>query len=194
MSIIHKIQKGESMTDRRIRKTQHALQEAFIQLIMEKELNQITVKELCARADINKSTFYLHYRDIYDLASSLKSRLLDDAYGIIAQYDVLDFVASSPEIWDRILKLFQENNCAYLPFLNSPSLSSLSPTLEESIVDRLLEKARADHPDFPEERFVQLRMAVTFITSGFLGLMQYLDFKDLSQAVYYISARLDLGF
>lgn len=182
------------MTDRRIRKTQHALQEAFIQLIMEKELNQITVKELCARADINKSTFYLHYRDIYDLASALKSRLLNDAYEIIAEYDVLDFVASSPEIWDRILKLFQENNCAFLPFLNSPSLSSLSPTLEESIIGRLLEKARADHPDFPEERFAQLRMAVTFITSGFLGLMQYLDFQDLSQAVYYISTRLDLGF
>lgn len=182
------------MTDRRIRKTQKALQEAFIQLVMEKELNQITIKELCARADINKSTFYLHYRDIYDLASALKGRLLDDSYAIIAEYDVLDFISCSPEIWERILQLFRDNNCAYLPFLNSPSLSSLSPTLEESIINRLLEKARADHPDCSKEQLQQLRMAVTFITSGFLGLMQYLDFTDLSDAVFYISTRLNLGF
>ena len=141
------------MTDRRIRKTQHSLQEAFIQLVMEKELNQITIKELCARADINKSTFYLHYRDIYDLASSLKGKLLDDTYAIIAEYDILEFTSCSPEIWERILQLFRDNNCAYLPFLNSPSLSSLSPSLEESIVGRLLEKTRIDHPEIsPEQR------------------------------------------
>lgn len=182
------------MTDRRIRKTQHALQKAFIQLVMEKEFNQITVKELCARADINKSTFYLHYRDIYDLASALKGKLLNDAYAIISEYDVLDFTSCSPEIWERILLLFRDNNYAYLPFLNSPSLSSLSPSLEESITGRLLEKAKIDHPELSSEQHQQLRMAVTFITSGFLGLMQYLDFQDLSDAVFYISNRLNLGF
>lgn len=182
------------MTDRRIRKTQQALQEAFIQLVLEKDLKQITIKELCTRADINKSTFYLHYRDIYDLASALKAKLMDDAYAIIAEYDVLDFAACSPEIWERILQLFRENNCAYLPFLNSPSLASLSPSLEESITDRLLEKAKVDHPELAPEQLHKLRMAVTFITSGFLGLMQYLDFQDLSDAVFYISTRLNLGF
>lgn len=50
--------------DRRVRKTKKAIQDVFCEMIKEKKLNEITVKELCARADINKSTFYLHYRDI----------------------------------------------------------------------------------------------------------------------------------
>lgn len=185
---------GFFMTDRRIRKTEQALQKAFVQMIMEQELTQISVLELCARADINKSTFYLHYRDIYDLASKIKSRLLDEAYAIIAEYDVLDFTASSPEIWKRILNLFQDNNCLYIPFLTSPSLSSLKPTLEESISDRLIEKAQKDHPEITPDGLKKLRMSITFIISGFLGLMQNLDFIELSDAVFYISTCLNTGF
>ena len=46
--------------DRRVRKTKKAIQDVFCELTKEKKLNEITIKELCARADINKSTFYLH--------------------------------------------------------------------------------------------------------------------------------------
>lgn len=179
------------MTDRRIRKTEQALQNAFIQMIMEQDLKQISVLELCARADINKSTFYLHYRDIYDLASRMKGRLLDSAYEIIAEYDVLEFTARSPEIWERILNLFRDNNCLYIPFLTSPTLSSLKPTLEESIVERLIEKAKKDHPELTPDGLKKLRISITFITSGFMGLMRNLDFEDLANAVFFISEKLD---
>lgn len=182
------------MTDRRIRKTEAALQNTFIQMIMEQDLKQISVMELCARADINKSTFYLHYRDIYDLASQLKGRLLDAAYEIIAEYDVLDFSARSSEIWERILNLFRENNCLYISFLTSPSLASLKPTLDESITDRLMEKAKKDHPGLTPDGLKKLRISINFIISGFMGLMQNLNLDELSDALFYISTRLNAGF
>lgn len=179
------------MTDRRIRKTEQALQDAFVQLVQEKDVTQITVKELCERADINKSTFYLHYKDIYDLASRMKQHLLDNVYGIIAEYDILDFAACSFEIWTRILDLFQESNGLYVACLNSSTLFSLHPTMEESIVSRLLEKARIDHPELSADGLKKLCMSITFITSGFLGLMQSLDFDELSDAVFFISKKLN---
>lgn len=64
--------------DRRVRKTKKAIQDVFCELTKEKKLNEITIKELCAKADINKSTFYLHYRDIYDLAASIQGMLIQD--------------------------------------------------------------------------------------------------------------------
>lgn len=45
------------MTDRRKRKTQQAVQTAFAKLISTKDIKDITIKELCEEADINKSTF-----------------------------------------------------------------------------------------------------------------------------------------
>lgn len=62
--------------DLRIEKTKKCIINAFIGLRSKKELEKITVKELCERAQINKSTFYTHYHDIYDLSEQLESELV----------------------------------------------------------------------------------------------------------------------
>ena len=54
-------------TDRRIRKTKAQLRRGLAKLLKEKTIKEITVKELVEEVDINRSTFYLHYTDIYDL-------------------------------------------------------------------------------------------------------------------------------
>ena len=58
--------------DLRKKKTEKAIKNAFIELRARKPLEKITVKELCAEACINKSTFYAHYADIYDLSESME--------------------------------------------------------------------------------------------------------------------------
>ena len=62
--------------DRRTRRTKKLLTEAFIELLSVKKLNEITVKELCDKADVNRGTFYLHYQDIYDLKRQIETDLL----------------------------------------------------------------------------------------------------------------------
>ncbi len=54
-------------SDRRARKTQSSIKQILIHLLKQKELEKITVTELCELADINRSTFYSHYCDIYEL-------------------------------------------------------------------------------------------------------------------------------
>ena len=49
------------MADRRQRKTKIAVQNAFMRLMLEKDIAKITVKDVATLADINRSTFYLHY-------------------------------------------------------------------------------------------------------------------------------------
>ena len=59
--------------DIRIEKTERAIRNAFLELRAAKPLEKITVKELCSLACINKSTFYSHYKDIYDLSDQLET-------------------------------------------------------------------------------------------------------------------------
>ena len=61
--------------DLRIEKTERGIKNAFIELRSRKSLEKITVKELCESARINKSTFYAHYKDIYDLSEQLEESL-----------------------------------------------------------------------------------------------------------------------
>lgn len=62
--------------DIRIEKTKNAITNAFLELRAAKPLEKITIKELCEKAKINKSTFYSHYRDIYDLSEQLENEVV----------------------------------------------------------------------------------------------------------------------
>ena len=66
----------EKKIDRRIRKTKQQLQEGFIHLRKTKSIKDITVKELCELTDLNRGTFYLHYKDIYDLSEKMENEII----------------------------------------------------------------------------------------------------------------------
>ncbi len=77
----------EQKTDRRVAYTKHALRGALIKLMQNQHISGITVKSICELANVNRSTFYLHYKDQYDLLhqieqemlESLRERLVEDA-------------------------------------------------------------------------------------------------------------------
>lgn len=69
--------KGEKM-DRRVRKTRAQLRAGLARLMQKKNIKEITVKELVDEIDINRSTFYLHYTDIYQMLQSIEGELMED--------------------------------------------------------------------------------------------------------------------
>lgn len=62
--------------DPRVRYTQTIIKKAFLELLQQKPMSKITVREICDRAEINRSTFYKHYLDCYDLLDKLKEEAL----------------------------------------------------------------------------------------------------------------------
>ena len=63
-------------TDRRVLRTKKNIHQAFLQLLSEKSLSQITVKELSEHADINRKTFYMYYSNIEDILAELEDELV----------------------------------------------------------------------------------------------------------------------
>lgn len=68
----------EKKLDRRIRKTKKTLLQALTKLMSKKKINSITVKELTDLADVNRSTFYLYYKDIFDMVEKIETDLIND--------------------------------------------------------------------------------------------------------------------
>ena len=64
--------------DIRIHKTRTSIYNAFFTLREKKELEKITIKELTELAKISKQTFYLHYKDIYDLSEQIEKKLINE--------------------------------------------------------------------------------------------------------------------
>lgn len=64
-------------TDRRTNRTKKLLRDSLVQIILEKHYDSITVQDIIDRADVGRSTFYLHFRDKEDLLIGDWKRFLD---------------------------------------------------------------------------------------------------------------------
>ena len=58
--------------DRRTIYTKNVLKETLIELMKKNHISKISVKKICEIADVNRSTFYAHYKDVYDLLSQIE--------------------------------------------------------------------------------------------------------------------------
>ena len=67
----------EQKESRRVQMTKLLLKTALIELMQEKPFRQITIKELCERADLNRTTFYLHYADQTDVLRDIEQEIRD---------------------------------------------------------------------------------------------------------------------
>ena len=65
-------------TDRRVKYTLDALKNALITLMQEEHISKISVKSLCELADVNRSTFYAHFHDQYDLLHHMEQEVLQN--------------------------------------------------------------------------------------------------------------------
>ena len=85
------------------------IRQAFTKLLREKPIQRIAVKELCQEAGVNRSTFYAHYQDIYDLLTKIEEDMLEDFQRALAPLLEPGPEAISPlEITRGIYRCLQE--------------------------------------------------------------------------------------
>ena len=106
----------ETKNNRRVRFTRSALREALIDLILEKPLVSITVKDICARADINRSTFYLHFKDVTDILRTTEDEIIEHMREHTPTGFFIDFleqIRNNPRIMKVIQVLCSEQGDPY---------------------------------------------------------------------------------
>ena len=180
--------------DRRVRKTKKAIQDVFCDMTKEKKLNEITVKELCERADINKSTFYLHYRGSYDLADSIQEILIRDVCAIIDEYPFEETISKAPEIWSRIAKAHFKDSNDLGVLMRRPGMLSMVREFERAVIDTIMNKFVEAGIPADSELYFQHHRNVTFVINGYLGVLREFDVTEIETAMVEVSKRLSTGF
>lgn len=75
------------MKDPRVNKTKQHIENTFFELLQEKEIGHISVKELCSHAEISRSTFYDHFVDFPHFIESLENKVVDKYVECMKLYD-----------------------------------------------------------------------------------------------------------
>ncbi|NFA59577.1 TetR/AcrR family transcriptional regulator [Clostridium sporogenes] len=113
--------------NRRILYTKKVIKESLIELLQHKKIHEVTVTDICKNANINRGTFYSHYKDTYDLLKSIEDELFNQILEYIEETPVEDYknilLLKALELIDANKKL-----CKIL----------FSKQMENNIMDRII--------------------------------------------------------
>lgn len=65
--------------------TENKIKWVFLNLLKEKDISRISVSEICARAQIHRTTFYVHYKDVADLMEHLVEEMYQQILGFFLE-------------------------------------------------------------------------------------------------------------
>jgi len=136
----------EKKKDLRIIKTRKALYNAFEELMKSKPFEQIKVSDICSEALINRSTFYDHYADKYDLLEEYINSLKDSLTEEITKENNIE--KNTKEYYIEIIKLLllhiQKKRDTYIAIMinnrNSITNDILYDILSRAIINQINDK------------------------------------------------------
>ena len=111
----------EKREDRRVTMTKRMLKEALTEMLREVDIYHISIRELCQRADINRTTFYKYYGSQFDLLADMENDLLDFLSKTIREY------ASNPKIIIRTVCEYMENHLEFGRLIINNNVDPLFP-------------------------------------------------------------------
>lgn len=92
-------EKNKRDVDRRVVRTKKAIKTAYLSLMEEKDISDITISELTRKAGINRRTFYTHYRSAGEIIDELESDMVSILGEIVLKVDVNDIRQSISNIF-----------------------------------------------------------------------------------------------
>ncbi|MFD1953463.1 TetR/AcrR family transcriptional regulator [Paenibacillus thailandensis] len=164
--------------DRRISKTKKAIVAAFTELIEDMGFEALTVRDITEKADINRSTFYLHYRDKYDLlekceeeiyarmelaTSQVKAMTSNELKEFFSGNEPFPFIAN-------LIGYFQQNAYFMKTMLGPKGDPSFQMKIKEiiakNITENVLSKTSKGESPVPTDIFI------AYMSSALLGVIQ----------------------
>ena len=163
---------SKNKEDRRTLYSKKMIRESLYELMKEKPLNKISVTEICERADVNRSTFYAYYTDIYDLHEkiigeffAIQKSVIKHIRQAIKEKNALNEFTYSDfyEIVYNYLKTVENNTELYKFIFNQNANNSVHAVFAKVTYQTIKEVL---HPVIEESRAEELKKAFTFVAGG----------------------------
>lgn len=156
-------------SDRRVEKTRNAIINAFKEMIIEKDFNEITIKELAERANINRKTFYLHYESMEEILFDVTVELSEQVFESLNNKGFFDpnVIGITPLI-ETINELINSNYELTRKLISANSYRFFSRNIKDLIKDAVIRKIKK-HIDMSEYK---MNLVGDFIASGLSKLLK----------------------
>ena len=154
--------------DRRVRRTKKLLTQALTELMQQKQVKEITVTELTDLADMNRGTFYLYYKDIFDMLEHIEDNMFQALNEILERHEKENVVQETEPILRDILGFIQENQEMVRVLLSPHGDMNFLHRLNDVLREKCLQFVRRVAPNEGEASFDYQYSFVIFGTAGLI--------------------------
>jgi len=155
-----------SKVDRRIAKSQEAIKNAVIELMSEKNFDDITIQDIADRANVNRGTIYLHYTDKYDLLDKMIEEHINNLRELCRSASEMTFQEGN-YVW---FEYFERH---YL-FFSTMLASKGAPSFRSRFLDLVIEEFKVEvDVTKGKNRGFQEDVVLQFFGSAIVGSVEW---------------------
>ncbi len=163
--------------------TKKILKESLLELMQEKPVSKITIKEICDLSDMSRSTFYLHYQDQYELLKDIEKEVLEKTFENLKN---IDSPMNTMESIEAFLNYVKEHRTTFGVLLCQPENELFQQSIISN-VQKLVQESAPEIDEIPTAHYVY-----TFIMYGSLNVIKVwiengfdADVHALSEVIYH---------
>lgn len=184
----------EDILDKRCRKTRKAIKTSLIKLMGDKDISNITITEIANDADINRKTFYAHYRDLYDILDEIENDMIKQLFHILDNADIMKIMYNPypllKELTTELYKDFEFHKLLVQSEYNNNLLKKIQGAFKNRIMELTADKVKINLDIYS--------FIIDFITSGIVSSYKEWFKSDrnisLEQLTKSLSVLIENGF
>ena len=170
------MEKVQKPVDRRVLKTKRAIRNAFAKLMVEKDINDITVIELSETADINRKTFYNYYSGVYQVVEDIENDIISSYERLLGDVQFRESMNAPYQLFERFSQLINMDPEFFGYLLTMNGNIALITRIMTLIKDKTREKMTSQLAieDYKAD------IMIDFVLSGMLSVYQHWFSSDRS--------------
>ncbi len=162
--------KNKEKKNKRVIKTKSAIFNAFFTLMVEKkDISKICITELTEKANINRATFYLHYKTINDVISDIQNEVVDKLNEVLEKYSINQVKENPYTLLSEISDVLESNHNFSVLLLSNNDIGFID-TIKKTFVKTMVEKELKANPNLQEKDILKCKITCIFTMSGTIDL------------------------
>lgn len=162
-------------TDLRIIRTRKMIRDAFLELILEKGYEAITIQHIADSAMINRATFYLHYTDKQNLLTKICEETLQELSDTIQVSFDQDKQVNVPKLQNTIMKVcqhIQKNALFYRAMLGQHGVPNFYFRIQQVMKEKI-RRSILEYRILEKDLSIPIEMFIQFTSSAFVGMIDW---------------------
>lgn len=177
-----------------VKKTKRAFADSLVKLSKDRQLNKITVKELCETAELSRNAFYFHYKDINDLIEDVENNIIAEVEGVLKDIEKIAFPKSVYATIDAFIDLVESRKDTVIMLMDKSFSTSFTERISRMFSEFNYRYFREFHGDNSK---VSYEFFYIYLSGGLYDVVRYwldnqekMDKASLKALCYVLIKRL----